>query len=112
MDLKIIKEFVFIPKNNIYYKVNKKDILYVKADYGCIIINTKESKYSLSSTISRFKDQIDASFLISIHRSYLINLNHISSFDTNNVIVNKISIPMSKSGQEVLNKLIVKIKTK
>ena len=88
------------------------DIYYAQADQGCIKIYTKNHKFSLSSTLSRFKGQINDPYFISIHRSYLVNLRQIDSFDTSNVFVNKTTIPMSKIGQDVLYNMINRIKTK
>jgi len=105
-------DFVFIPKNKVYYKVFKKDIYFVHADHGCINIHTKENKFLLSSTLSRFRKQIcDTSFL-SIHRSYLINFNQVSSFDADSIVINDTRIPMSRKGQNVLQNKIVKIRSK
>ncbi len=105
-------DFVFILKNNRYYKVHLKDIYFVHADGGCIKIKTRNSIYTLSSTIKKFKEQIEHSSFINVHRSYLINTIHIETFDSHNLVIGDCSIPISKKGMHMLLERVKKIKSK
>jgi len=106
------KKFLFILKNGIYFKIKNEDILYVKADHGCIIIHTIEGNFPYSSTIKRFAEQLDDPYFISVHRSYFINFRHIDSFDTQHVSIVKNKIPMSKTGSKALLKIVHRLRAK
>ena len=106
------RDSLFILKKGVYFKVNHKDILFVKADSGCIIINTSERVFSYSSTIKRFIEQINDPNFLRVHKSYLINFQHITSFNNQQVTILKEEIPMSKRGYENLINVTRRLKSK
>ena len=103
---------IYVLKNNRYHKVYLKDIYLVHADEGCIKIKTRYNIFTLSSTIRKFKEQVDQSNFINVHRSYLINTIHIKSFDSHNLYMGDAVIPISKNGMITLLKSVRKIKSK
>ena len=103
---------IYVPKNGTYYKVALSDIQYVNADMGCIIIKTIKRKFALSSTLMKFAEQINNPNFLFIHRSYYVNIDHISNFQNDKVLIDKESIPMSRSGYKLLSKNIIRIKVK
>jgi len=104
---------IFILKNGVYFNVKQEDILFVKADNGCIIIHTSNGiTFPYSSTIKRFADQIKAPNFQLVHRSYYINARHINSFNREHVTLGNKKIPMSKSGYEDLLKRVRRFKSK
>ena len=107
-----LEEFIFILKNGVYFKVNKKDILFVHADKGCIVINSLDNIYPISSTIKRFAEQIRDPLFLLVHRSYYINTRHIDSFERGQISVGDTKIPMSKSGYDELLKRIRRLRAK
>ncbi len=112
MEKCVNRDIVFIPKSHAFYKVYIDDIFYVHADHGCIKIITEVGKFSLSSTLKRFKEQIDSPCLFKIHRSYLINVNKIDSFNNEFVVIRNTSIPISQNGREKLYERVMKLRSK
>lgn len=106
------KDYLFILKKGLYYKVKHQDILYVTSDSGCIFIYTSNDTYSCSSTLKRFVEQINTPIFIRIHKSFLINFEHIDSFNSKQVSVSGKEIPMSKAGYEKLLNVVQKLKSK
>lgn len=107
-----LKEYLFINKKNVYYKVKKADIFYAYAKDQIITIITENDKFTLSSTLKRFDEQLDDPYFLKVYRSYFVNILHIDSFDSEQVSIANTPIPMSKSGHDLLLERIQKLKSK
>jgi len=90
-----LKDAIFVKKNYRYHKILYQDILYLKADgnYTCIYTTGKNYliKYSLQAFTSQFLD--DDAFA-RVHRSFTINLQHISSFNEAMAMIHSEEIPI------------------
>ncbi len=57
------------------------DIIYIKADGDYISINTSEGSWLKEQTMKHTEDMLPTSHFVRIHRSYIININHISRIE-------------------------------
>ena len=89
------KNALFLKQNYRYHKIQYQDILYLKADgnYTCVytIGKTYLIKYSLQAFTSQF---LDKDTFARVHRSFIINLEHISSFNETMAIIEGTEIPI------------------
>ena len=99
-----LKDRIFIKDGTALVKVFLKDILYVQAERAYCLIATKEKKYLLSVPLKNFEEQISAEFFLRVHRSYLINLDHIDRLEDNTILIQDARIPVSRSYHEILAK--------
>ncbi|HEY5692582.1 MAG TPA: LytTR family DNA-binding domain-containing protein [Cyclobacteriaceae bacterium] len=76
--------------------INVADIIYIEslADY-VKIITTKESHIT-KEKISSLNDKLPTYFL-RIHRSFIVNINHIQSYNKERVIIANLELPISRS---------------
>jgi DNA-binding LytR/AlgR family response regulator len=100
----VLKDRIFIKDGNALVKVFLQDILYVQAERAYCLIATQEKKFLLSVPLKNFEEQITTEFFLRVHRSYLINLNHIDSLEDNTILIQNVRIPVSRSYQEILAK--------
>ena len=84
-------EFIF----GIYHfiKVKYNDIYYVETDHVYIHIHTSAKKLTIRSSLGNFIENVNNDIFYRLHRSYLINMNHIDAINTDNVIVKGVKIP-------------------
>lgn len=80
------------------HNINEKDILYISAEHVYIKIQLKNgnaimSRYSLSQLLQKLK----SAFFIQCHRSYIINLNEVTSWNNSHLFINQENIPISRS---------------
>ncbi len=80
--LLLLKDAIFLKKNDCYHKVNYKDIIFVKMESNYCEFYTQSKKYLYKITLSRLLEQLPQYF-IRIHRSHLINLYHLEKFCLN-----------------------------
>lgn len=93
-------------KNNYQIKVN--DILFIQADHVYSkIVNTQQKELIIRKTLQQVLELIDFDFIIYCHRSYIVNSKYITSWNQDEIILNKDTpIPISRSRKnEVLEKI-------
>lgn len=81
-----------------YEFVDVKDIVYVKADGSYCEIITKEKTFLVSKTLKNIQDKLDSRIFFKTHRTFLINLNYLKSFNpSENIAIMKgnFEIPVS-----------------
>jgi len=94
---------IFVQKSDKYLRINVNDILYLEAsgDYTIIIANNEQ--YVSSKGISKLEKKLDPNKFIRIHRSTIINQNHLGEIEKhfNGGMVAKMqngkSFPISRS---------------
>lgn len=86
-------------KTDKFVKLSTENIMYIEASGNYVTIVISGHKYAILSSLSAFYDQlrkINPDF-IRIHRSYIINLRQLDSFDHLHAIIGDQEIPIGKS---------------
>lgn len=100
-----IKNDIFIKDKLKYTRLNLDDILYIKSDGNYLEIYTEEEKPLLiRSSINTFFDKVNQTNFLQTHRSYIINLDHLTNFEMPFVTVKKAKIPITRKYSEILLK--------
>ncbi len=86
-------EFFFVKEQNEYSKVIIDDILYVKSLENYIQIITHDTTHTTLASLNFIENKLGNKFM-RIHRSYLVNLNHIDSFNNETVVVKGNELPI------------------
>lgn len=92
-----------IKENKRIYKVNFEEIYLLQAYGDYVRIYTSEKKYVTKGKLSLVKSSLPDNFL-QVHRSYIINLNHLKYVEGNMVQIATESVPVSLSFREALMK--------
>ena len=80
-------------------RLNLEDILYVEASKREVIIYLSDNILNINMSLSEFIELVDERFVLT-HRSYLVNLEHISRLLRQDVeLSNDEKIPLSRSGR-------------
>lgn len=105
------QNFIFVRSNRRMIKIDFDKILYIESysDYLKIHLQEKNNKSGTiitRETISAIEAKLPKNHFIRIHRSYIVGLTKIQSFTNEEVTVNRIALPISRSyKKEVLNQL-------
>lgn len=92
---KIQNNFLNISYLNTNYKISIHEITHIESYGRYLQINTLRSAYQCIDTLKNVSQNLLHDF-IQIHKSYIINMNHISSINrTNCVLCTGISLPIS-----------------
>ncbi|RZK11498.1 MAG: response regulator transcription factor [Flavobacterium sp.] len=102
----IIKDALFIKDKFKYTKLIINEILWIKSDGNYLEINTLNKKEIIRATMSGFMDRLNRSNFFRTHKSYIVNLDYLSKFETPYVTIVDTRIPISKTfSDELLKRL-------
>ena len=80
-DIAINKKILF-PSKNTYHVEKIHNIIYCKAEVNyCYIHTTNKNPYLITTTLKHLEDLLPGKMFFRTHKSYLVNINHIISFD-------------------------------
>lgn len=101
----IIKDGIFIKHKSKFVKVMLDDLLFIEANDNYATLHTHNNQYVLKTTLKTLQESLPG-FFWRVHRSYVINLHHIKSFDAEEAVVGSKTLPVGKSYfPELLEKL-------
>ena len=80
------------------YKVELplEEINYIESEGNYLLFHTDKKIYKCHSTIAQIIDSLPASF-VQINRAYIVNKNKMEKFNSKNVVVHSVNIPVSKN---------------
>ncbi|MCP4437717.1 MAG: response regulator transcription factor [Aureispira sp.] len=102
----LLSDSFFVKDKHALVRVYFDDILYVKALDNYAQLMTKQQKYVVSYTLKKVEAKLLNHGFMRIHRSYLVNLKHISKIGFRQVFIDKEEIPISESQKQELLKRI------
>jgi two-component system LytT family response regulator len=102
------KQFIYLKSGYKYFKVDTRDILYAESLKDYVIVHTKEKTITSKYKISDLEKELDGKGFIRIHRSYIVNLQHITAFTANDIEIGKLELPVGDSYKAYVNKAIQK----
>jgi DNA-binding LytR/AlgR family response regulator len=91
------KESITIKEGTTNHKVPLNDILYIEAlkDYSKVV--TQKKKYITLSKLKHFMDKLPPEDFLRIHRSYAIAKNKITTYNREEVTIDKEVLPIGKT---------------
>jgi DNA-binding LytR/AlgR family response regulator len=95
-------DFFFIKSNQKIEKIFNQDVLYIEGMANYIIIHCKEKKYVSYLTFKSLEEQLPPQLFIRIHRSYLVAVNAIRSYNHEELTLPNITLPISKNYKELV----------
>jgi DNA-binding LytR/AlgR family response regulator len=88
-----MSSYFFIDQNGRCVKINADDILYIERGRNYISICTGEKKWEVSCAMKEIEPLLPACFC-RVHKSYIVAIQKITSFDKSNVYMAGDTIPM------------------
>jgi DNA-binding LytR/AlgR family response regulator len=87
-------DYVFVKADRKFFKVYFKDLLFVEGLKDYVVLHTEGHKIITAMNIKTIHDQLPQNTFVRISKSYIINVQHISSFDNNTVYILQHEIPI------------------
>jgi two-component system LytT family response regulator len=107
----LVKEKIPVPDNNGIELVACQEIIYCKSDSNyCTLVLTENRRITASKTLKHFEELLANDQFVRVHKSYLINRNHIRKYLKKQggelIMSNNDAIPLSRNTREEIIKLI------
>jgi DNA-binding LytR/AlgR family response regulator len=102
---KSAEDCIFVKSNSRLVKVKMNEIYFVEALKDYVIIYTKESKYTVHSTMKDLLTKLTSSEFLRVHRSYIVRVDKIVAIEQNNLVIegDKKVIPVGGSYRDELH---------
>lgn len=93
-------ESIFLKSGYRNIKININDILYIESLKDYVKVYTLKGPVTTKYKISDMEEELSAKNFLRIHRSFIINLKHISAFTASDIEIGKTELPIGESFKE------------
>jgi two-component system LytT family response regulator len=101
-------QFIYLKSGHKYFKVDTRDILYAESLKDYVNVHTREKVITSKYKISDLEKELEGKGFLRIHRSYIVNMLHITAFTAYDVEINKLELPIGDSYKAYVHKMIQK----
>ena len=91
---KIAADYFFVKADRKTFKIFFKDILYIEGLKDYVVLHTEERKIITAMNVKTIHAQLPNKLFVRTSKSYIVNVQHISSFDNNTVFIQQSEIPI------------------
>jgi len=102
----INESHLFVKVRNRLEKVRFEEVRYLEANDIYSKLVTPQNKYVLSYSLKQLESRLPKSTFIRVHRSYMINVDHIDAIEDNYIIISDENIPIGKTYRDELMKRV------
>jgi two-component system, LytTR family, response regulator LytT len=98
----ILEDSIFVKKDHLLIKIRFDELEWVMAERNYLELHCGGKKFLIRSTLHDFLGKLPANLFYQVHRSYAINLKHITAIEYNMVRLGNQEIPLGRSYAETL----------
>jgi len=91
----LVNQCLFIRTNGKHKKILSDNILYIEASGSYIHLQTLSERFTLSQNLSQFQKKTPLAGFVRIHRSYIVNIYKVDSFEESYVYIQNNKLPIS-----------------
>lgn len=91
------EEFIFVKANQKLIKISYDEILYIEAFADYVKIFIPEKRIVTLQTMKKMEQKLPENKFCRIHRSFIAGLKHIESYNTSEVEINGVKLPIGKN---------------
>lgn len=106
-------EEIFIKVGGKYVKILLNDLIYIETVKNYVVFYTRDRSYLMYSTLKNIDGQLNNPQFVKVHRSYIVNTNHIVGIDDNSLLIfhkgKETDIPISRSKRPELMQAIHRV---
>ncbi|UOY07141.1 LytTR family DNA-binding domain-containing protein [Muricauda sp. SCSIO 64092] len=97
---------IYVKSDRENVKINLLDILYLESLKNHVKIVTPGKNYITMVSIGEMQNKLPSNLFLRVHRSYLVNIEHIQNYTNTYLVIDRKSFPLGNVyKQEVLEKL-------
>jgi len=90
------EDFIFIKADRRFFKLFFRNILYIEGLKDYVVIYAQDRKIITSMNVKSIASQLPANMFARVSKSYIINVNHITSFDNELIYIGDTEIPLGQ----------------
>ena len=90
----VASDFMLIKAERKFYKIVFKDILYIEGLKDYVVMYVNDNKIITAMNLKTIYHQLPQTIFVRVSKSYVVNMNHILSFDNHTIYLNNAEIPI------------------
>ncbi len=98
----VIQDALFIKEKNVFTKIALTDIIYIRSADNYLELHTADKKFMIRETLKNMIEQLPENQFFKTHKSYIINLQKISSINYMHVLIGDNEIPITSENRNTL----------
>lgn len=97
----IDSEYFFVKSDRRYFKVNYKDILFIEGLKDYVIIQLSDQRIITRMNLKTIYELLPKKEFLRVNKSYIVNTNHIDSFDNNDIFIGNYEIAIGNTYRDM-----------
>lgn len=89
-----LSPYIFVKSDRENVKINLIDIKYIESLKNHVKIVTSQKNHITMVSIGEMQNKLPKNLFVRIHRSFLVNLNHIQNYTNTYVVIDRKSFPL------------------
>lgn len=95
--LVFFNNYFFVKHNYRFIKFSIDDLLFAESDNNYITLVTATKKFALRISLQYVAEKINHPALVRVHRSFIVNIKNIDSFNEEEITVGKHQVPIGRN---------------
>ena len=101
--------FLYVRQSDGFQKIVWEDILYIEGLENYVKMQFKDKQLVVHQTMTSLEESLPKEAFFRVHKSFLVNVNHIDSINSGRVFIGSYELPISRHRKdELLNKVVYK----
>ncbi|HMQ62474.1 MAG TPA: LytTR family DNA-binding domain-containing protein [Flavilitoribacter sp.] len=100
-------DYFFIKCEGKYEKIRTDEILFVQSLQNYVMIRTETGKYMTLMSLKTLEENLDPVQFIRVHKSYIVSVSKINSFEQTEIRIGDELVPISRSNKEWVHEKIL-----
>lgn len=101
----IHEDYMIVRADRKYFKINYEDILFVEGQGAYVTFHTIQKRITALFSMKDLEEKLPSDRFLRIHKSYIISIKHIDSFDGNWISIKESLIPIGKLYRGTIDKI-------
>jgi DNA-binding LytR/AlgR family response regulator len=102
----VIKDHIFIRKDYMLIKIRFDDLVWMEAEQNYLTLHCTDARHLIRSTLKEFMDKVPQGRFLQVHKSYGVNISHITALEYNRIWLDKIEVPLGRIYLETVKKAL------
>ncbi|RMG85093.1 MAG: DNA-binding response regulator [Bacteroidetes bacterium] len=95
------EDFFFVKADGVIHKIDFEEVLYIESLREYIRLHTRDKRLVLRQSLSDLDQKLPENRFFRIHRSFIINPEHLEKIEGNQVFISGRALPLSKRRKEL-----------
>lgn len=102
-----VSDHIFIRHSQLYEKVMLADILYIEGMQNYVVVHTPSRKMITHLTFKLLQESLPSRNFLRIHKSFIINLDHVTAVENNMVRIGEVAITVGAAQRAAFMEQVV-----